>query len=653
MSLESVFHTLLVRWTGDEDMRLKDGQVELGMDILRGEHDLMVTAPVGWGKTFMMVLPALAHDKLVIIISPFRSLTHLLPRRAEESGLPTITLPLDPNVTIASLRKGLVIIPFEALIVPTVLETLVSLFRMGRVASIAIDEAHVPIQARSYRETMFSSMAMIRQGAVPIHLYSGTLPPDVKVELASGIGTSLHKVTQHDLYARRLNVQLDVIKLPTLKSGQTVAEQRRDFIIEHLSDLDFEYDDAIVFVGSRVEAESLPAQLDDEWKHLDPEVYKGAAGHWSVTDQAENGTKVAAMQTTLRRWEEPSISILVTTKGGKQVLDNPFATLAIAFDGTDSVMDAGQALGRIGRSGQASRFIVAVPQRPFGFSPNKDDPKWILPTSPRDCVMQSLEAALGVVNPPRCRDMVDRAALCSGCRATLGSASWENSDLDDPGDTTAPLLVQELSSAMVESLIPSGRPDQSIIISSNRAVASKLRYDRAIQQLVDLVAEVEEETCGRCLNSRIPLYLTGSPKLRDHGRLESCNAVKFGCYFDCRGQGKHRSDQKCKFRIRHSTFNNMCTWCFLPVYAHPLGPTGGLGVDCPLSAKNSVLALTFHVQETSTLLAACNNHGLTLSAEWDKSKTAEWLGTMSAGSLPFTNGTLMYLWFDRYKKSLS
>ena len=654
-----MFHTLLVRWTGEEDFKLKDGQVELGIDILRGEHDLMVTAPVGWGKTFMMVLPALAHDKLVIIISPFRSLTNLLPLRAEQSGLPTFTLPLDPNVTIASLRKGLVVIPFEALIVPSVLETLTSIFRMGRVASIAIDEAHVPIQARSYRQTMFSSMAMIRQGAVPIHLYSGTLPPAVKAELATGIGTSLRKVTQHDLSARRLNIQLDVIKLPPLKFGQTAEDQRRQCIIEQLSDVEFKYDDAIVFVNTRVEAESLPAQLDERWSHLEPEGYKGAAGHWSVSEGAEGGTKAAAVQKTLRMWEEGSLSVLVTTKGGKQVLDNPSAALAIAFDGTESVMDAGQALGRIGRDGSSARFIVAVPARESGFPPDKDDPKWTLPTSPRDCVMKSLETALGVVDPPRCQDLVGQAALCSGCRASLGSASWENpipkdlSNTSNTSGTSAPPLVDRLSSAMVESLIPSGRPDQSIVISSNRAVASKLKYDRAVTRLVSLVAQVEDETCVKCFHSRITQYLTRSPKPRNHQPGESCDEVKFGCQFDCRGPDQHRSNQKCKFRIQHSTFNNMCTWCFLPVYAHPLGPTGGLGVDCPLSAKNSVLALTFHVQETSTLLAACNNFGLMLSAEWDRKQTARWLGTMSAGSLPFTNGTLMYLWFDRYKNSLS
>lgn len=313
----AVMTALLRTWTGDPTSELYPGQLEVGIDVIRGGKDILLSSSFSSGKTFLSVLPALLdlvcqQNQLLLYLTPFRSIYANLGPRCRKSGIKVHTYPFPPETQVSEL-SGILLISVEQLLHSTLRESLYSLGQANKISRIVLDEGHTPATQQSFRPSL-SHLGLARLAPRPITVVSGTLTPAVRGYIASLFHTDLQHMSQHNLPLRRANIQFKEL-YSTAWPGSHSQETKR--IIEVLKEEapDFASNprrSVIIFVGLRTVGEDLKRVLAKMHKDINVKFLSSPQG-----DEVEK----EAMDKISQAWEQGKINVLIATTAGTHALD--------------------------------------------------------------------------------------------------------------------------------------------------------------------------------------------------------------------------------------------------------------------------------------------------------------------------------------------
>lgn len=192
---------------------LRGNQHPVITSLLAG-NDVLVTAPTGHGKSLCFQLPALVrHDAnqprgcLTLVVSPLLSLMQnqvsalrakrisaaLLSSAETESANRTVLAALS---SAAPLPFALLYLTPERLVTDSFLSVISRLHRQGRLALVAIDEAHCISQWGHDFRRAYARLGVVRERfpSLPVAALTATATPRVRRDILSSLGMKTPKL---------------------------------------------------------------------------------------------------------------------------------------------------------------------------------------------------------------------------------------------------------------------------------------------------------------------------------------------------------------------------------------------------------------------------------------------------------------------------
>lgn len=321
------------------------GQREIINSILAG-RDTLAVLPTGGGKSLCFQYPAIAMNKLVIVISPLIALMKdqvaSLTRRGVAAGCLHSHLSMDERRDV--FRRMRECGTFLLYISPerTQKEGFKEWIKTAPVGLIAIDEAHCISQwGHDFREE-YSQLANIRQARpdIPILALTASATPFVLRDIAKNLGLQRPAQHVHGFYRPNLYYQVETC---------SDENEKIDFTRGALKQ--FNEGRVIIYCGTRKMTETLQAALEQEFDSV-------GRYHAGLSAKDRNDTQQAFADGRLR--------ILVATNAFGMGIDQPDVRLVVHFQMPANIDSLYQEMGRAGRDGLDSTCLLLYSKKDKG-----------------------------------------------------------------------------------------------------------------------------------------------------------------------------------------------------------------------------------------------------------------------------------------------
>ena len=375
--------------------------------------DALLVLPTGGGKTLTYAASCIIDDsRLTVVIVPFVALAHDLHRRFVASGLNVARYRDLPTTALSAGCPGVqvVIAGLEAVVHDNWSQLFEGALACGRRSFIVVEECHVMLFERSYRDVCRQFAGAVRRFAStddgfkrwrynlpPMLLVTATAPPRTAENIRSKCGSDVQSApTQfRSPCTIRPNVRLTVTTAPTgtsprstwliswitqqvvytldrraafeQQSNAAVAPSRRYVLLVYVETTDLTAELKACLKGSFAEVHSYHAKLSDaEKKVVLDRVTQSPANGGDVAGPAQLGDDATALS---------NVTAVVGTVGFGVGLDIPdVCTVCIVGHRTaSSLIEYSQLAGRAGRDGKpslcATLLHAGAPGRSFGALP--------------------------------------------------------------------------------------------------------------------------------------------------------------------------------------------------------------------------------------------------------------------------------------------
>ncbi len=298
--------------------------------------DVLLVMPTGAGKSLCYQLPALARGGTALVISPLIALMDDQAQKLTTLGLRVgrIHSGLDRDQSRQVCRDYLdgklqfLFIAPERLKVPG----FVDMLRKGRLALIAVDEAHCISQwGHDFRPDYRNLARHIETlRPVPVIALTATATPQVQKDIVSELKLGNAKLFIHGF--RRTNLAVEVVEVS--------KPRRREMTRKLLADSSNR--PAIIYAPSRKDAEELALQLNE---HFPTSAYHA-------------GLAPATREAVQQQFLGGKLQVVVATVAFGMGIDKADVRTVVHAAMPASVESYYQEIGRAGRDGKPSRAVL-------------------------------------------------------------------------------------------------------------------------------------------------------------------------------------------------------------------------------------------------------------------------------------------------------
>jgi len=356
------------------------------------------------GATTIMILPLVAmHDEYKC--------------RAQRHGLACRTWTMDCDIATA---PQLLLVAVESCSWPELQDHVTTLIRLGRLARIVVDEAHLLVKQESFRPCMrmLTSFGML---AISIVLMTATCPSGLEKYLFEKLGRKVYQVLRRS--TDRPEISQKMISIRAVDRGEF-----EETVTKHItSTISFsnKAERALLFCNSRDECDRMARLLG--WGPY----------HSSIPiDERLEGKK---------SWKEGAVLGLVCTSMLNCCLDYPYVNYVFHLGPPRDAVDYYQAIGRAARAAGVGKSIVyfnpGLLEKPADISGNDLFGKQIIHDMLHDkllCRRLRPGFFLDGVGVP-CA-MLPSAQLCDLCSAQLNCEQPDPGLLCIPGDLASTFI---------------------------------------------------------------------------------------------------------------------------------------------------------------------------------------------------------------------
>jgi ATP-dependent DNA helicase RecQ len=331
-----------------EKFRLHDfrkGQRGIIDSVLRG-RDTLAVMPTGGGKSLCYQIPALVHEKLVIVISPLISLMEDQVRSLRTLGIPAGALhsnqtDQEKRAVFSEINKGgafLLYVSPERIQKPGFGRWAVN----ADIALFAIDESHCVSQWGHDFRPDYAKLKILRdlRPDVPMLALTASATPDVLNDIIDVLG--MKTVERHvrgfyrsNLFHQVTFVQDDSEKLAMIKAALRVTNEGR----------------AIIYCGTRQACEELSNELEREFSGV---------GFYHAGMSGDDRSRVQS------RMASGEVRVLCATNAFGMGVDYPDVRLVAHFQMPANIESFYQEMGRAGRDGKMSRCLLLYAKKDRG-----------------------------------------------------------------------------------------------------------------------------------------------------------------------------------------------------------------------------------------------------------------------------------------------
>ena len=322
--------------------KLRSKQIKVMSSILKGK-DTLALLTTGYGKSMCYLLPALALNKIVIIISPLISLMEDQKEKLISRGIPCASLHgNNPN----KQKEIFDIVDGEISVVYTSPEFITSMEGLQllnlceeEIAYFAIDEAHcLSLWGHDFRPKYFK-LRKLRDKYPEIPILAVTATATFKVVQDMVEILKLKKPVLVRSNVDRPNLSLSVCQVSEFEVNKVKP------LIEK-----YPHERTIVYVNTRKESDKIKDILE---KHTKKPVYLYHAG-------LSKGKRTMLQEAFAMHKNAIMVSTVAFGMGIDQIV-----RVVIAFGAPSSLEDYFQQIGRAGRDGKASEtLLMFVKQKP-------------------------------------------------------------------------------------------------------------------------------------------------------------------------------------------------------------------------------------------------------------------------------------------------
>ena len=352
----------------DDSATFKDPQQSLALELIRGkEPSLLVVGPTGAesllrficfvcscptqgsGKTLPIFMSAALYDggATTILILPLAAMHDEYKSRARHYGLTCQAWSTSCDIATA---PQLLLVAVENCPWPGLQDHIANLIRLGRLARIVVDEAHLLVKHESFRPCM-GMLTFVGKLAVSLVLMTATCPNHLETYLFQKLGRKVYRVVRRSTDRPEISQKLIPIRANHGDFERTVAESIKSTI-----SFSNRTERALLFCNSRNECDQMAELLD--WKPY----------HSSVSIEERLEWK--------KLWQDGGVLGLVCTSMLNCCLDYSDVRYVFHLGSPRDVVDYYQAIGRAARSGGVGEAIVyfnpASLEKLIGLSPDDD-----------------------------------------------------------------------------------------------------------------------------------------------------------------------------------------------------------------------------------------------------------------------------------------
>lgn len=374
------------------------------MDALSG-HDVMAVLPTGGGKSLCYQLPAVAGQRLVIVISPLIALMKDQVASLRKKGIPAGCLhsgqpDSEKREVFADIEKGG---PFILYLSPerAQKEGFHRWIQKRSIALFAIDEAHCVSQwGHDFREE-YAQLGILKslRPDVPVLALTASATPTVLADIAKHLTLRSPQKHVHGFYRPNLYYQVEFCADEEAKSLMLMEAIKRN-----------PKGRIIVYCGTRKVTETLATFLQR---------------HFSMVGYYHAGMGVEERNATQDSYEKGNLRILVATNAFGMGIDQPDVRLVVHYQMPANIDALYQEMGRAGRDGLESTCLMLYSRKDKGlqgyFITSSEAPQEI-----KNARWRNLEALVNYSEGGECRhaeiltyykdaQRIERCGHCDTC----------------------------------------------------------------------------------------------------------------------------------------------------------------------------------------------------------------------------------------------
>ena len=319
-------------------------------------RDVVGVLPTGLGKTLLFALPALAlpWDAVTVVVVPLTALVDdlLAGLEAVRAGCAVGyygATPLAERARIADrLLRGAAPGPPQLLLCTPEMLTLSAAFaellgalrRVGRLARVVFDEAHVVSEWGHDFRPVYTEMGPLRRlllAGLPLTALTATAPEAVLEDVMRLLRIDPAQAHVVAVSARRLNLRLAVYERPE------EAVRARELVVEYVTQSVAGERAGIVYADTRAHVDQLAIALTDAGV--------AAAPYHSGIDAAER-------REVLALWQADELRVVVATVAFGMGINKANVRFVLHTSMPKSALDLVQEAGRAGRDGVPADAVV-------------------------------------------------------------------------------------------------------------------------------------------------------------------------------------------------------------------------------------------------------------------------------------------------------
>ena len=333
----------------DTNITWRSSQQKMAMhSVLECQKDVVVILATGSGKSMLAIVPSLLETCMVtILVLPLNSLIMDYERRLTAMHVPYQVYQTNKDL---NLQDNLVMVSADKSQTPNWRSALADLARRKQIARIVVDEAHIPLVAKSYRKTL-EHFYNIRSEPVQLVLLTATLPPAFMPQLIK----TYHLLTDAVIYRQGTNrPELKYVLKKTAKESELSTCVQA--VVQESMQTWQPQDRALVFTPSI--SMCMELAQDTNWHY-----YVGDKEIMTGTDRKEAYTA----------WIHGHGSkVMIATSAFSTGNDYPHVRLVVYMDKPFNMLEYIQGQGRGGRDGMPAVCHTIVPNKSWKECNNKD-----------------------------------------------------------------------------------------------------------------------------------------------------------------------------------------------------------------------------------------------------------------------------------------
>jgi len=305
--------------------------------VLDADHDILVVAPTGSGKTLLALGPILVEDPglVTVVLIPFKALARQYEELCQARNISAVWW--DPRQDPAQVSARVLLVSGENAWHHELVRLLHRLYIANRLRRIVIDEVHVYLTSDSYRPMLRRALTL-RQWPVPVVCLSGTIPPAFEVDVQMALAAPDMAVVRVPSVRNNLRLSVMYVARPEDVAGAVVEAALGDYSRRSRAG----HGRVLVMCMSKSETDAIAQLL----------IPIAAVYHADMLDDDQ--------LEAVSQWRSGEKSIMVATSGFGTGVDYPSVRLVVHVGGSYDTLALAQANGRAGRDGKYAENLVVV-----------------------------------------------------------------------------------------------------------------------------------------------------------------------------------------------------------------------------------------------------------------------------------------------------